>query len=126
MDRTTRVITEVTGRPPSHMRPPYGAVNSRVDRQAGVHQQSLLLWSVDSLDWKHRDVDRNLQEITAQCTRGAIVLMHEIHKASVATVPPLLDWFREHDYTLLTCCELGQNQLYAGKTYSRGPAHREA
>ncbi|EYT51267.1 polysaccharide deacetylase family protein [Brachybacterium muris] len=126
MDRTTRVITEVTGRPPSHMRPPYGAVNSRVDRQAGVHQQSLLLWSVDSLDWKHRDVDRNLQEITTQCTRGAIVLMHEIHKASVATVPPLLDWFREHDYTLLTCCELGQNQLYAGKTYSRGPAHREA
>lgn len=49
-----------------------------------------------------------------------------VSAASVATVPPLLDWFREHDYTLLTCCELGQNQLYAGKTYSRGPAHREA
>lgn len=97
-----------------------------MDRQAGVHQQSLQLWSVDSLDWKHRDVDRNLQEITTQCTRGAIVLMHEIHKASVATVPPLLDWFREHDYTLLTCCELGQNQMHAGKSYHRGPTHREA
>ena len=57
---------------------------------------------------------------------GAIVLMHEIHKASVATVPPLLDCFREHDYTLLTCCELGQNQMHAGKSYHRGPTHREA
>lgn len=126
IDRTTQVIAEVTGRAPNHMRPPYGAENARVDRQAGVHQQSLQLWSVDSLDWKHRDVDRNLQEITSQCTRGAIVLMHEIHKASVATVPPLLDWFSEHDYTLLTCCELGQNQMHAGKSYHRGPTQREA
>lgn len=126
IDRATRVITEVAGRPPSHMRPPYGAENAQVDRQAGIQQQSLQLWSVDSLDWKRRDVQRNLQEITTRCTRGSIVLMHEIHKASVATVPLLLDWFREHEYTLLTCCELGQNQVHAGKTYRRGPAHQEA
>lgn len=125
IDRTTREIQEVTGRAPFHMRPPFGADSPRVDRQAGVHQQSVQLWNVDSLDWRHWDPRKNFVEVTGLCSRGAIILMHEIHEPSVATVPRLLEWFAQEGYTLLTCSELGQNQMHAGKTYRHGPCDQE-
>lgn len=120
INRTSRAIESATGIRPTHMRPPYGARNTTVDSEAGAEQQSVQLWSVDSLDWRNRDVQRNLREVTSKCRRGDTVLMHEIHEESVATVPPLLDWFEQEGYTLLTCCEIGQNQMRAGRRYRHG------
>lgn len=110
-DRTAEILTELTGRAPLLMRPPYGAVNKRVEQAASDRQEGVQLWSVDSLDWKLRDVQKNLDTITSTCSRGSVVLMHEIHQASVDTVPQLLEWFTSGEYTLVTCSEMDMNRL---------------
>ncbi len=47
------MIQRVTGRRPTNMRPPYGAINERV-RQSMIrdHGLDVIMWSCDPLDWK--------------------------------------------------------------------------
>ena len=52
------------------------------------------MWSVDSLDWKHRNVQKNMQATLSQVHDGAIILYHDIHKQSVDTIPGLIDELR--------------------------------
>lgn len=120
MHKTTDAIRDAIGRGPFVMRPPYGARNKKVDDIVGKYAQSVQMWDVDSLDWKHKNVGKNLEEIKKASRRGSIILMHEIHAPSVETVPQALEWFAAEGYTLLTCSELGQNQMWAGKHYTNG------
>lgn len=120
LGNTTDELEKVTGRKPFVMRPPYGDRSKRVDDAVGKFGQSVQLWDVDSMDWKHKNVEKNLGEITRAARRGSIVLMHEIHDPSVRTVPQVLSWFEEQGFTTLTCSELGQNQMRAGKHYLHG------
>ena len=120
LGQTTEVIGKAIGRLPFLMRPPYGARNKHTDQKCGGYGQSVQIWDVDSLDWKNRNVQKNMEEIRKYSRRGSLVLMHEIHKASVDTVPGALDFFAENNFTLLTTSELGQNQMYAGKHYMHG------
>ncbi|WP_259559548.1 polysaccharide deacetylase family protein [Brachybacterium sillae] len=117
---TTEVIRDALGRRPLVMRPPYGARDKQVDERAGQDGQSVQLWDVDTLDWQHKNGDKTLHAVTSQTRRGSIILMHEIHQASVDATPRVLQWLDENDYTLLTCSELGQNQMWAGKHYTHG------
>lgn len=118
--KPTEEIAKATGRAPFVMRPPYGARNDRVDEELGTIGQSGQIWDLDTLDWKTRNVAKNIAAIQDGAQRGTIALMHEIHPTSVESVPQILDWLGENDFTLLTCSELGQNQMWAGKHYMMG------
>lgn len=113
-------IAEACGRRPYVMRPPYGARNDRVDAAVGDLGESSQIWDVDTLDWKTLNVAKNLQNVQQGTRRGSIVLMHEIHPTSVRSVPQVLDWLGGQGFTMLTCSELGQNQMFAGKHYMQG------
>lgn len=118
--KPTDEIAKATGRAPFVMRPPYGARNDRVDEELGSLGQSAQIWDLDTLDWKTRNVAKNIAAVQDGARRGSIALMHEIHPTSVESVPQILDWLGENDFTLLTCSELGQNQMWAGKHYMVG------
>src|SRR5699024_3361120 len=79
LDYTTEKIKEATGHPPKFIRPPYGAYTDEVVAYAGVLKQPVVLWSVDSLDWKSRNPNAIKQEVVSHVSPGAIVLMHDIH-----------------------------------------------
>ncbi len=118
--KPTEEIAKAAGRAPFVMRPPYGARNDRVDEELGSLGQSAQIWDLDTLDWKTRNVAKNIAAVQDGARRGSIALMHEIHPTSVESVPQILDWLGENDFTLLTCSELGQNQMWAGKHYMVG------
>lgn len=119
VSKPTDVIAECTGRPPFVMRPPYGARNDETDAAVGALGQSSQIWDIDTLDWKTHSVPQNIESARTG-RRGSIILMHEIHAASVDSVPAILDNFAADGYTLLTASELGQNQMRAGMHYMRG------
>ena len=85
------------------LRPPYGSHDSRVDN---LIWKTIIIWNVDSLDWKHRNVSKNLETIQNQVADGSIILMHDIHQASVDTIPQLIDKLRENWYEFLTVSDL--------------------
>ena len=55
VDRTSRMIEDITGERPQYMRPPFGDWNEELECEVGM---TTVLWSVDSLDWKLRNKNK--------------------------------------------------------------------
>lgn len=100
--KTDDLIKGACGQGAGLLRPPYGAVNDTVKKNAGV---PLILWNIDTLDWKEGTkyvVDHVLQ--TAD--DGDIVLMHDTHSTSVDAALQLLPVLAEKGYQLVTVSEM--------------------
>ncbi len=70
------------------------------------------MWSVDSRDWQHRNVQKNLQATLPHVKNGSIILYHDIHASSVRTIPRLIDELRLRGYEFLTVEELFKKQQH--------------
>lgn len=107
LDRTHNVIRQTTGVTPTLMRPPYG--NFTVKQRAwanAVWGYKVVLWDVDSLDWKHRSPAKTESIIMAETKKGSIILCHDIHKATVDAMPATLDALRAKGFKFVTVTEL--------------------
>lgn len=114
--RTQRAVEEAAGVAPVLFRPPYGAIDARVARTVGM---PMILWSVDSLDWLHRDVRRNIVVGVRRPRSGGIVLFHDIHRPSVAAVPTILEGLKRRGFTFVTVSELFEGRRLApGRRYA--------
>lgn len=111
------IITGILGSAPTLTRPPYGNINNAVRNSVGT---PLILWSVDTLDWKSRDVDAILAVTREQVHDGAIILMHDIYDSTVDAVPLIVDELRKNGYEFVTVPELAKARgvdLSAGTAY---------
>ncbi len=70
------------------VRPPYGAVNDRVDTaiRAASGDDHTMMWSIDTRDWQRPSADTITQRIMGQLQPGAVILMHDGGGARPATV----------------------------------------
>lgn len=105
------------------LRPPYGAVNDKVRQNVNV---PMILWSVDSLDWKYKTqancTDLIMKEVKAQVRDGGIILMHDIHKTSCEAVKTVLPWLIQQGYQVCSVSEMFEArgvELEDGVTYSK-------
>ncbi len=117
IEKTDKKIKKVIGKQPTLMRPPYGSVNSTVKNSAG---KPMILWSVDTLDWKDRNSSRIANEVVGTVKDGDIVLMHDIHKTTKTASLSLIPKLRKKGYQLVTVSELAQYRKYKlkkGQTY---------
>ncbi|MDM7829763.1 polysaccharide deacetylase family protein [Cellulomonas sp. MW9] len=117
VDRTQKVIRTATGVPPALMRPPYGAVNSRVLTQLARRDLPAILWNVDTEDWKNRSARVTSQRALAGARPGAIVLMHDIHPTTVQAVPGIVAALKARGFTLVTVPQQLDGQLTGGHAY---------
>ncbi|MGQ4537667.1 polysaccharide deacetylase family protein [Dermabacteraceae bacterium P7074] len=117
---TSELVGSLRGSWPLVMRPPYGARNDRIDDEIRKLHQSIQLWDVDTEDWRYKSVPHNVDSVKNMSRRGSIILMHEIHAASVESVPQILQWFEEQGFTTVTNGEVGQGQMYPGYYYTHG------
>ena len=120
LSTTSDTIQSTVGRRPTLMRPPYGAYNSTVTSVAGAQGMAVILWNIDTLDWKYRDAAYVRGAAVRNTTAGSIVLMHDIHSTTVDAVPGIITDLKAKGYTLVTVTDLlGKPQ--PGKVYSRRP-----
>lgn len=100
---TNDAVRSVTGVSPAAMRPPGGGYNSIVSSIAGM---PMILWSIDTLDWKTRNSARTQEAVLNHVKNGDIVLMHDLYRqtaeASAAIIPELIN----RGYQLITISEL--------------------
>ncbi|MBW8351788.1 polysaccharide deacetylase family protein [Bacillus sp. IITD106] len=106
LDFTNNKIKEATGITPKLIRPPYGSYNDSVIKYAKDHDDSIILWSVDSLDWKSRNAKSVNQVVQSTITNGAIVLMHDIHQETADALPQLLTALEAEGYQFVTVSQL--------------------
>jgi peptidoglycan/xylan/chitin deacetylase (PgdA/CDA1 family) len=107
LTRTSDAIREACGYTPKVMRPPYGAITKRqrdwIAEKLGL---SIILWSVDPLDWKRPGPSVVSRRILSGAGPGAIILSHDIHKPTVDAMPATFDALLAKGFKFVTVSEL--------------------
>ena len=85
------------------LRPPYGAVNEQVKEASPT---PLILWSLDTLDWKTRSAEKTVDLVLSQVEDGDIILMHDIHAESAEAAETIIPKLTEMGFQLVTVQEL--------------------
>jgi peptidoglycan/xylan/chitin deacetylase (PgdA/CDA1 family) len=94
IDASASAIERATGQRPWLFRPPYGAMNDWLEAAARDRHLELLLWSIDPQDIKRGNPEEIERQIIDQLeyAQGGIVLLHDVHWASVRALPRILRW----------------------------------
>lgn len=100
---TDEIIADQIGSAPKVMRPPYGAHDSDVAAAAG---KPIILWSIDTLDWKTRDADSTVDTVLSQAEDGDIVLMHDLYEATADAAVRLIPELAQRGFKLVTVSQL--------------------
>lgn len=100
---TNQAIQEVIGQNPTVFRPPYGAINSQVESMLNL---PVIMWSIDTYDWKHRNPSRILTYVQNYLHNDAIVLMHDIHQTTADGLESVLSFLQQSGYIFVTVSDI--------------------
>ncbi|MDO5417052.1 MAG: polysaccharide deacetylase family protein, partial [Lachnospiraceae bacterium] len=121
VEACNNTIQAVAGIRPTIMRLPGGNKNSTV--MANVNMP-IILWNVDTLDWKTRNAQSNINAVLGKVKDGDIILMHELYGATADAVEVLVPALTEQGFQLVTVSELAYYKgvsMNPGQIYSRMP-----
>ncbi len=96
-------IANAIGTTPTLLRPPYGAYDKDVVGAAG---KPIILWSIDTLDWKTRDADQTFEAVLSNAQDGDIVLMHDLYESTAAAAERIIPALAEKGFRMVTVSEL--------------------
>lgn len=96
-------LKEIIGVGASMVRPPYGAFNDTVKQNINY---PLILWNVDTEDWRTLNADLVEQAILNNAYDGAVILLHDIHSTSVEGAIRAIPQLIQQGYQLVTVEEL--------------------
>ena len=115
IQKTAEAILNTTGKAPTLMRPVGGLItNKRITNSP----YSIILWNVDTEDWKYKNAETIARNILTTVTPGDIILMHDIYKSSLEAIKIVLPLLKEYGYEFVTVSELLGEEMQAGKKYS--------
>lgn len=103
--QTNELLKQACGYPATVMRPPYGAISDAVKAAVGL---PLILWNIDTLDWKTMNAQQTIDCVLNTADDGDIVLMHDIHSTSVDAAIALIPKLIDNGYQLVTVSELAE------------------
>ena len=115
--KTDKLLKGVTGKKAFLMRPPYGSVSSTLRKWV---KKPMILWSIDTLDWKTRNAKKTVKAVMSGVKDGDIVLMHDLYKESRDAAVKLIPKLIRKGYQLVTVSELAEYKgisLEDGKKY---------
>ena len=104
-------IYSATGAIPSMFRPPYGSFDSQVRSVAAEFGMPLILWNVETADWRDRDVELILSRIINQrgvplVRSGDIIIMHDTLSTTVDAAIRTVDILHELGFQFVTVSQL--------------------
>ncbi len=125
LEKCNAVIRKAVGYNAVVMRTPYGAGNATVKKAVMNAKMPIVLWSVDSLDWKSRNKTAILNTVFNQqgVKDGSIILLHDIHKTTVDAMDSMITRLKKEGFTLVTVPQLlaaRKNGGKIGETYYHG------
>lgn len=103
LSKTNNKIKSITGIAPTIMRPPGGAFNSAVKSNCSM---PMIIWSVDTLDWKTHNTDKTIAAVKSNVKDGSIVLMHDLYVPTANAAETIVPWLIKQGYQLVTVSEM--------------------
>lgn len=77
LTKTNDAVQSATGKRPTLFRPPYGASNDVVRGAASASGLRVVLWSIDTEDWKRPGTPAIVSSAVSGAREGSIILMHD-------------------------------------------------
>lgn len=103
LEKCDRALRQVLGDGTYWLRPPYGFIS---DRELCALGTPAICWSVDTEDWKSRDVDSILDIVLRQAGDGDILLLHDCYATSVTAALKIVDRLQPKGVRFVTVEEL--------------------
>jgi peptidoglycan/xylan/chitin deacetylase (PgdA/CDA1 family) len=97
------------GKRPVLFRPPYGSFNATTLRQLKALHLLMVLWSVDTADYRQPGVSAIVERALAGAHPGAIILMHDgggVRTQTIAALPAIIKGLRARGYRIVTVPQL--------------------
>ncbi len=103
--KSEQAIESIIGYKTKLLSPPYGDVNERVATIGEELGYSVIMWSIDTIDWNTKDYNKILSRIKNKHHPGAIILMHPT-ESTVKALPDMIQMLQEKGYKIVTVSEI--------------------
>ncbi len=108
-------IFEACGYIPSLFRPPEGVCTEKISNAAKYRGYSIVMWSVDTLDWQGRSACDIAENVISNVAPGSVILMHDgifarSHTAEALDI--MIPKLKAMGYTFVTVGELISESAY--------------
>ena len=120
IEKSIAAIESAIGTTELKLRPPFGKISGSLEAWLDM---PLILWSLDTVDWKGTDAAQIIREAVRDVRDGDIILMHDISEHGAEAAAGMIDELQRMGYTFLTV-----DQLFAcrGIELEDGEAYRRA
>ncbi len=98
-------IKRVTGMNPVYFAPPSGAFNRHTLDAARDLGCKVIMWSIDSIDWKRDGTDRIISRVNKRLCNGGIILIHPTDQ-TVEALPAIVKNINEAGYEIISLEQL--------------------
>lgn len=121
LQKTNDLIEEITGKPTSLFRLPYGDFNQRVLETVANEGYHNIYWSIDPRDWSGISSKEIVNHIKEKIEPGAIILLHSNgSKDSIPNtakaLPHIIEYLQEQGYEMVTIPELLEDSIMVNST----------
>ncbi len=100
---TNEKIRQITGEAPEYVRPPYGSWSEELECMVPM---KVVLWNLDTLDWKTQNKDRIVRYIVSHVEDGSVILLHDVYDTSVEAALEVIDTLMAEGYNFVTVDEM--------------------
>lgn len=100
---TNTIVKETLNYDIRLLRPTYGYLNNTIKKNSGME---IVLWNVDTEDWKLRNGEKIAQKALHDIKDGKIILMHDIYKSTLEALKIILPELKKRGYQIVTVSEL--------------------
>ena len=106
--KTQNIIKDRLNYEPKYLRPTYGSINKRIRNNTNLE---IVLWNVDTLDWKIKNSSKIVKRTISKVKNGDIILMHDTHERTLEAVKKIIPELQKQGYQFVTISELKEYQL---------------
>ena len=71
-----------------------------------THDVKVIMWSLDTNDWKHPAPEELVKKALKKVKNGDILLMHDIHAGTIRAIPDLVDGLHKLGFKLVTVSDM--------------------
>ncbi|MEK3887854.1 polysaccharide deacetylase family protein [Bacillus sp. FSL K6-3431] len=103
IDGAEEAIQSIIGKRPAIIRTPYGDTNEQVAAVSKEKGYSIVLWSIDTLDWSQKEVSNITKNIVDNVRNGDIILMHSAteHSETAKALPLIIETLQKNNYQIV-------------------------
>ncbi len=102
LQSTENILNIINGAPVTIFRPPYGGINTSVQRNSQQLGLKIKLWDVDPKDWSEPTVDELVRRVVTSAHPGANILLHSNHMVTARALPRIIETLKSQGYSFKT------------------------